>query len=267
MSLWNTAIEYGFKIVDHLINSQTSANKTHEVTTGFSEEQLLNHLETHKKNTTSEVNTAIKSAIKDAALFFENTVHSESNRILDKIESDQQEKLLSTIKLANFYLEIEDYESAKKLTTDLILLSDYSRNRVQEGKFKWLAPWIISNSTWIAIMKYDTPSTKAITAIDAKFKYFRLELLDLLGSELILRKSCSWIEISDFVNNTGTTIIPKLINVAQQRCLIAGNAVVQKKELSDKVPPGRKQCKKCLHIEFERYAQCPNCGSSGIWYM
>lgn len=164
-------------------------------------------------------------------------------------------------------MEIEDYENARKLTTDLILLSDYSRNRIQEGKIKWLAPWLISNSTWIAIMKYGTPSKKAIAAVDAKFKEFRLELLDLFGSELILQKSCSWVEISDFVNNTGNTIIPKLITVAQQKYLITTSAVVQKNAISDKVPPGRKQCKKCRHVEFERYAQCPNCGSSGIWYM
>lgn len=263
MSFLNTAIEFGFKIIDNLISSKNSSDNTQPASTGVSEEKLITHLEECKSNIKDEINTSIKSTIKDATLFFENTIHSESNRIINKIESDQQEKLLSTIKLANFYLEIEDYESAKKLTTELILLSDYSRNRVQEGKIHWLAPWIISNSTWIAIMKYGNPTDKVTTAVDAKFKEFRIELLDLLGSDLIQKKSCSWVEISDFVNNTGSTIIPKLVNAAQQKCLIT----IQKREISEKVPTGRKQCKKCLHVEFERYAQCPSCGSAGIWYM
>jgi hypothetical protein len=48
MSLFNTAIEYGFKIIDNLINSKENSNKTHEVTTGISGEQLLHHLEIQK---------------------------------------------------------------------------------------------------------------------------------------------------------------------------------------------------------------------------
>lgn len=228
MSFWKQSIEYGLRIVERLVDSSifekitipsSSTNNLTEASLAL-EKSLINHLDGHANDIKNTVKISIKSAIKDATLSLERSISAEGDRVINKIESDQQEKLVSIVKLANFYLEIEDYENAVRLSPDLILLSDYSRNRVQEGKMQWLSPWIISQSTWITLMSFGSPSEKVKIAVDAKFKDFRLDLLDLLGVELVTQKICSWIDISEFVNNQGNKIIPKLINAAQTKYTI-----------------------------------------------
>lgn len=116
MSLMNTIIDYGFKLLDKMMSSSSDSSESNtksSTDSGLSEEDLKNHLDEYHNQLKNTIRTTVKSAIKDAVLSLENTIKSESNRVIDKIESDQQEKLLSTIKLATFYLEIEDYENAK----------------------------------------------------------------------------------------------------------------------------------------------------------
>ena len=127
------------------------------------------------------------------------------------------------------------------------------------------------------MLEYGEPSIQLKAAIDKQYRDFRITLLDILGSQLIQSKSSSWVEIASFVNGNGTEIIPKLILTAKSAILEQESKEIQTTPnevskpvvvapISQDVPVGRKQCKKCGNIEFAKYINCPRCYAGGMWW-
>ena len=212
-----------------------------------------------------------------ATTILEDAVKQSTNKIIEKLEADKQEQLLATIKAARFAMEVGQTGHITNLAPQLMVLIEYAKNRTQEGKFSWLGSWVVGQSVWLMMLEYGEPSIQLKAAIDKQYRDFRITLLDILGSQLIQSKSSSWVEIASFVNGNGTEIIPKLILTAKSAILEQESKEIQTTPnevskpvvvapISQDVPVGRKQCKKCGNIEFAKYINCPRCYAGGMWW-
>lgn len=214
-----------------------------------------------------------------------SAIHSASaisvGKIIDKLESDNLERLFSRIKSAKLALEMDNREGIQSLLGDLLELTDYGKNRILEGKRHWLGAWITGESLRIALLKSVASSPKVAAIAAREAQSFRLSLLDMLGAQLLSQNGVPWTEIADFVKGENEAIVGKLLAIAlahssaqASRLTAIAQAPIKESISSHKkiptstsVPGGRKTCRACRHIEFERYIECPNCGANGTWWQ
>lgn len=128
--------------------------------------------------------------------------------IIDKIESENLERLISRVNSIQLVIELDQKESISVLYTQLMESNDYAKNRILEGKKHWVGAWIIGSATKLMLLKLMSESKKTQNVLAREANKFRIDILDFYKNNLFL-KDTPWIEISEFVKGDNENLLEK----------------------------------------------------------
>lgn len=149
----------------------------------------------------------VLSSIADVSVTIENIAQNVVKQITQKIESDQLEKLVANVKGLQFAVK---FQEANMIGPSVVTLSEhieYAKNRIDEGKFEWLEPWMMAESIQIAALLFLAKNDHKRQVVHALSYKFRLKILDYTGPALMNARPLPWVKISDFVDGRNEEIL------------------------------------------------------------
>lgn len=213
-------------------------------------QDIVGTLERHREQ--------IGAAIDSAAIGLHDAIKICADRVIDKIERDKLELLLSRIRGARLLLEIGDIGARTVGAAGLVELTDYARNRMHESKTEWFGPWLLGESVRLSLIN-SVGSARAAEIAVQELRAFRMAILDLTAPLLFKSRSLPWADIVDFANGTNEQFITYLQKLFVDDCCPS--------VVSDWPPPRRPAygteafCWTCKNFyDMSGITKCPKCG-------
>lgn len=161
-----------------------------------------------------EFDTKLLSSIEDISHKLDFVAHDVATKVSRKLEADQLEKLTSQIKAIKFALEFNDKDMLRLTLVRIIDQLEYAKNRISEGKFEWLSPWMMAESIRIVSLRKIAIDNNALDVVYKEALAFRISILNFTGSFVVKTNNSPWLKISEFVEGKNEDIL-KLINSAK----------------------------------------------------
>lgn len=152
------------------------------------------------------------AAIQMSSAHLAEHIEGQADRIIEKIEVEQLEKISSTIDVMKLAIELENKALIETTLVSLLPLSRYALMRLNEKKQQWFLPWIQSNSVCLVALSLSGDSEKVRLVLEREEKALRLEILNQLKQTLLSQPDVPWEALSDFVNGKSEHLL-KLVNI------------------------------------------------------
>jgi hypothetical protein len=156
---------------------------------------MRSDLEEHRAQVSSE----LRRAIKELSSKVDAIGASTANKVIDKIEQEQFEKLIAQIKSINLALEFKD---KGMLTGTLVHLNEqveYAWHRLAEGKQNWIPQWFFAMNLKLAALHQLAETDEQQAIVNSAASDFRKQFLDVHRHKLY-EQAVDWQHIADFVN-------------------------------------------------------------------
>ncbi|MGF1686145.1 hypothetical protein L4C36_05545 [Photobacterium japonica] len=152
------------------------------------------------------------TAIKTSSALLVEHIEGQTDRVIDKIEVEQLERISSTIEVMKLAIELENKALIETTLASLLPLSKYALTRLNEKKQQWFLPWIQSSSICLVALTLSADSERVRLVLAREEKVLRLEILNQLKQTLLSQPDVPWVALSDFVNGKSEHLL-KLVDV------------------------------------------------------
>jgi hypothetical protein len=132
--------------------------------------------------------------------------------IIEKIERDNLELLISRARNLSNLLDMERTDQALQYAMTVRESVDYARNRLDEGKEHWLGPYLAGNSIYLAALEAAGERHEREVASFGEFlTRTKVQVLDLVAPRILQSGGgLPWLDIAAFLNG-GTEALPALL--------------------------------------------------------
>lgn len=155
------------------------------------------------------------SDLKELVVDIKDTIEFESYRIINKIEKDRMEDLISRIKSLSFSLKIGNQQTILNYLIHVNESVDYAKNRLGEGKKEWLLPFIAGQSVLITTYGLLEHNTSGLNnEMNRILNKLRHEIIDQYVKILVKKnRGIPWMEIHKILTNkpSNTDYLVRLI--------------------------------------------------------
>ena len=179
---------------------------------GFAVTLAMDYLTKEIQPLAASNSAELESSFREAAEQMKRVVNESTNKIIDKLENDKLEILISRIGILGDIIRIGDRGEVLRFVWSLRDLVDYAGFRLKEGKCQWQGPFLAGKAVIYAALRS--------CAMDGAFEREELERLckqakyDLLDVAVpqVLRQGgkIPWIQIEAFLDGSGELTINAL---------------------------------------------------------
>ncbi|MGK0270031.1 MAG: hypothetical protein ACI88H_000664 [Cocleimonas sp.] len=152
----------------------------------------------------------LSNQIKQSTDKLERIIKDSTQQILDKIETDNLEKLTASAQSLQLALDLDDEVLSTNITSKLFEYVGYSSKRIDEGKKHWFGPWLIGKSLILLALQNKHSSLGANRIIENEILKFRLEILNRVKYILVEEDVTPWILISEFVSGSNQELLTSI---------------------------------------------------------
>ncbi|MCY0966079.1 hypothetical protein [Parathalassolituus penaei] len=222
--------------------------------------------------------TEMLDAIGKHQITLQQTIEKAKSEILQKIEADKLEMLLSKIKKAKLALEMKDVKSFMLIAYELFDYTEYAWKRIHEEKHNWIGPWMVGESVRLSLLMYSIQEDNYEIVL-REYSDFRINILNVVGRKIIEESEpIAWEKISSFIEGKNEDILDDVLS-ASVLLIDGGKRVSQDYETKNNiksnikgqalgfVPGGRKVCASCKRVTFDKVLKCPSCGKDEVWWQ
>lgn len=213
-----TLIETGFSIAGKFLDrfaGRSSSNDT---------DVRVQELDRFVKTSVAELDQSLRSGIAT---------------VIDKIETDNLEFLLSRARNVSALLDSGRYDQALQYAMTLRESVDYARNRLQEEKVHWLGPYLAGSGIYFAAVDAAGAKREAdILEFQKHLEEIKIEVLDYVVPEMISTGvKIPWLVIAQFTLGTTDRLGELLSHLRDAE--VRGAATVETRRIADGAPISR----------------------------
>lgn len=202
----------------------------------------------------------------------EQVIHQEKISIIEKLESDKLELLVSRIKNLATLVHLQKRNEALEYAMTLKESVDYAQNRLKEGKNEWLGPLLTGQAVYAgALMFADVEAKRIVGELDELMLHTRVSILETYKESFLRRKDTPWLDIHAFISGNSQSLLDDLSS-SQQNPSIKNTPPLKNaedttsEELDEKTREDSElYCKVCskktVHSGFLGLKRCEICGS------
>jgi hypothetical protein len=177
----------------------------------------------------------VRDYIHESTAAIQATINAATQKIIDKIEHDQLELLISRTQNLSSLVKLNRLDQVLHYSMTLRETVDYAQNRHREGKNQWLGPYLAGNSVLLAALRLcDALSFEDLERFDKFVAEARLEVLNQSLPALLESGRLPWVDIAKYVEGRSDEVIPKQIKSAL--------AKVEKNKIDAEIKPKADGC-------------------------
>lgn len=168
---------------------------------------------------TNERASQVENFLTSSVAKLEVAVHDAAQLVIEKLESDKLEELLSRTRNCAMLVNLNKQDQALQYSLTLRESVDYARNRVQEGKPHWLGPYIGGFAVFLAALEYSGQCPESeIAEFKALVTRTKLEILDASAPVILAsNRTLPWMEIANFLEGDATHLPSGIVAAFGQR--------------------------------------------------
>jgi len=150
----------------------------------------------------------LEGLMKKSTLSIQQAINDSENSIIDKLEQDKLEELISRIKNVMLLLKIGKQEQLLSYVLTLQESVDYAENRLKESKKQWFLPYIVGKAMVTATFSYiGETEEEAIHHLQNMVRQTKIQILDEISCKLYeFGKPIPWDLIGDVLDNKENSI-------------------------------------------------------------
>ncbi len=158
---------------------------------------------------TNERLSKVETFLKDSMEGMESSIDGAAQLIIDKIETDKLEQLLSRTRNLSMLVDLQKPDQALQYAMTLRESLDYARNRVQEDKPYWLGPYLGGYAIFLGGLEYcKSCPLSEVEEFRGIVEKTKIEILNIAAPLLLASgRILPWLEITSFLSNE-ISIIP-----------------------------------------------------------
>jgi len=189
-------------------------------------------------STSSETDiSALEVSFRETAEQMKSAVHESTHKIIDKLESDKLEILISRIGTLGDIIRLGDRGEILRFIWTLRELVDYAGYRLNEGKKHWQGPFLAGKAvTYAALRACAVEGVSERQELERLCKETKYDLLDIAIPQIVKTGAkIPWSQVESFLAGTGDLSLPSL--VADQQGFQKKAEVVDGWEIVDVIIP------------------------------
>jgi hypothetical protein len=154
----------------------------------------------------------LESGFRETAEQMKRAVRESTDKVIDKLESDKLEILISRIGILGDIIRIGDRGEVLRFVWTLRELVDYAGFRLQEGKHQWQGPFLAGKAViYTALRLCAVDGLSERNELERLCKQAKYDLLDVAIPQMIQQGvKIPWVQIEEFLSGCGELTINAL---------------------------------------------------------
>jgi hypothetical protein len=177
--------------------------------------------------------------VKTSVAELDQSITSGISTVINKIETDNLEFLLSRARNLSALLDVGRFDQALQYAMTLRESVDYARNRLEEEKVHWLGPYLAGSGIYFAAVDAAGASREAdVLAFRKHLDQIKIEVLDHVVPRMIeANVKVPWTAIAHFTLGTTDQLADLLRHLPDSE--VAGTPVVDSRRITRSSTPSR----------------------------